>query len=213
MSIDAGTPRPIRADARRNRARVLEAARECFARSGNEAQMDDIAAAAGVGVGTVYRHFATKDALVAALADEHFEAEDAVAAAALQIEDPWAAFSCFIRNGAQVMAENRAIGEVAADRPEVMKNAALGADIRFGFFGKVEALIDRAKQVGALRADFELEDIPAIMCSLGSLQISRGAYANWRRLLEIVLDGLRATDGSKLPPLTERIPRSASRGS
>lgn len=213
MSIETSPRKPIRADARRNRARVLKAARECFARAGNEAQMDDIATAAGVGVGTVYRHFATKDALVAALADEHFEAEAAAAAAALEIEDPWEAFSCFVRNGAQVMAENRAIAEVAADRPEVMKDAAVAADIQFGFFGTVQTLIDRAQEVGALRGDFELEDIPAIMCSLGSLQISRGAYANWRRLLEIVLDGLRATDGSELPSVIERIPRSATRSS
>ena len=82
MTLDTETeaPKPIRADARRNRERVLDAARACFARSGKEAQIDEVAAAAGVGVGTVYRHFATKEALVAALAAEHFASETRVEA-------------------------------------------------------------------------------------------------------------------------------------
>src|SRR5437868_4748432 len=74
MSIetDPNPVKPIRADARRNHERVLDAARVCFARAGTEAQIDEVAAVAGVGVGTVYRHFETKEALVAALAAEHF---------------------------------------------------------------------------------------------------------------------------------------------
>ncbi len=79
MSSEMATLKPLRADARRNRERVLEAAREIFGRDGIEAQVDDIAACAGVGVGTVYRHFATKDALVQALAAKYFEGEDEIA--------------------------------------------------------------------------------------------------------------------------------------
>jgi AcrR family transcriptional regulator len=209
---DAGTgteaTKPIRADARRNRERVLDAARVCFARAGTEAQIDEVAAVAGVGVGTVYRHFETKEALLAALAAEYFAAETTLAEAALQIEDPWQAFATLIRGGAEAMAENRAICQISADRPEVMRAAALGADTEYGFFRNVQTLIDRAKEAGGLRADFELEDIPTVMCSLGALQISQGAYANWRRLLEIMLDGLRAPGASELPPLTERLPRA-----
>jgi AcrR family transcriptional regulator len=210
MTQDTDTERtkPIRADARRNRERVLDAARECFARAGTDAQIDEVAAVAGVGVGTVYRHFETKEALVEALAAEHFAAEAKIAEAALQIEDPWQAFSTLIRSGAEAMAENRAICQIAADRPEVMRDAALGADTDQGFFRTVQALIDRAQEAGELRGDFELEDIPSVMCSLGALQISQGAYANWRRLLEIMLDGLRAPAASELPPLTERLPRA-----
>jgi AcrR family transcriptional regulator len=200
--------KPIRADALRNRARVLEAARECFAKDGVDAQMDDVAASAGVGVGTVYRHFETKEALIQALAEDYFTGEAAIARAALEIDDPWAAFSGFIRNGAELLAVNRALAQISADRPEVMKNAAVAANVELGFFEMIGTLIDRAKDADVLRADFELEDIPAIMCSLGALQTSRGAYANWRRLLEMVLDGLRAPAGSELPPVGERLPRS-----
>jgi|SRR5581483_343751 len=208
MASETLSVRPQRADARRNRERVLEAAREIFGRDGIEAQMDDIAACAGVGVGTVYRHFATKDALVQALAARYFEGEDQIARAALKLEDPWEAFSGFIRNGAELLAANRALAQISADRPEVMKDAAIMADVELGFFGVVQALIDRAKDEGVLRPDFELEDVPAIMCSLGALQTSRGAYANWRRVLGMVLDGCHTCSGSKLPPVTARLPRS-----
>jgi AcrR family transcriptional regulator len=200
--------KPLRADARRNRERVLQAAREVFGNEGTEAQIDDVAAAAGVGVGTVYRHFATKDALVEALAADYFAGECEIATSALDLNDPWEAFSTFIRNGAELLAANRALAQLSADRPEVMKQAAVMADVELGFFGIVETLIDRAKAAGVLRSDFELEDVPAIMCSLGALQTSRGAYANWRRVLEMVLDGCHTCSGSKLPPVTTKLPRS-----
>ncbi len=202
-------PKAMRADARRNHERVLEAAKECFARDGADAQIDDVAAAAGVGVGTVYRHFATKDALVRALADEHFARETQLARVALEIEDPWEAFCTFMRGGAELFADNRVLGQFAADRPGLMKEAALACDLEHGFFDAVERLIVRAQKAGALRKDFELEDVPATMCALSGLQVSRGAYTNWRRVLEFVLAGLRApATGPKLPPVGERIPRA-----
>jgi AcrR family transcriptional regulator len=209
MSTSETASRPLRADARRNRQLVLDAARACFAKDGIEAQMDDIASCAGVGVGTVYRHFETKEALVEALAADYFAQEAALAEQALTVEDPWEAFSGFMRNGAEVLAQNRALAQISADRPEFMKEAAVNADRELGFFGSLETLIARAKDAGVLREDFRLEDIPAIMCSLGALQISRGAYANWRRVLGFALDGLRAPSGVQLPPVTATLPRAA----
>ncbi len=194
MAITSSQAKPMRADARRNRERVLEAARACFGRDGMTAQIDDVAACAGVGVGTVYRHFATKEALIEALA-------------ALEREDPWEGFSGFIRCGAQLMAENRALAQISADRPEVMQQAAVTADAEFGFFATVEAVIDRAQRAGTLREDFELEDVPGIMCSLGALQISPKGYANWQRVLELVLEGCRTPSAGELPPVVTRVPR------
>jgi AcrR family transcriptional regulator len=196
----------MRSDARRNRERVLEAARECFARDGLDAQMDDIAAGAGVGVGTVYRHFATKEALVDALAADFFSRLASLAEKAESVEDPWEAFAGYIRDGAEVMAGDRGLAQVSAERPEVMNEAALKADITADFFGRLERVITRAQEAGELRPEFELEDIPGIMCSLGSVQVSRVPYSNWRRLLEILLDGLRAPGGSELPPVLVRLP-------
>jgi AcrR family transcriptional regulator len=209
VSATPPSTRPTRADARRNRERVLEAARECFGKDGIDAQMDDVAACAGVGVGTVYRHFATKEALIEALASDYFAAQDGCAHAALEIDDPWQSFSGYIRDGAELMAQNRALAQFAAERPEVMQRAAIAADGELGFFGTVDTLISRAKEAGVLRTDFELEDVPAIMCSLGALQVSRGSYANWRRVLEMVLDGCRAPSQLSLPEFETRIPRAA----
>src|SRR5687768_11063182 len=104
--------RPLRADARRNRERVLEAARTCFARDGK------------VGVGTVYRHFPTKEALVEAIAADHFDRLAASAREALESPDPWEGFSTFLRNSGQVQAGDRALAEVMAAEPEVMCDAA-----------------------------------------------------------------------------------------
>src|ERR1700756_2007672 len=87
----AAAPRPLRADAARNRERVLAAAREAFAEYGRDAQMEDVARRAGVGVGTVYRHFATKEALVDALLETRFRQAMERAREALALEDPWEA--------------------------------------------------------------------------------------------------------------------------
>ena len=91
--VTATDERPLRADARRNRKKVLAAARAVFSEFGREAQMDDVARRAEVGVGTVYRHFPTKEALIQALMVDSFQAIAAQATAALEIEDPWEAFA------------------------------------------------------------------------------------------------------------------------
>jgi AcrR family transcriptional regulator len=197
----------MRSDAVRNRARVLDAARELLGRDGLDAQMDEIAAGAGVGVGTVYRHFATKEALLQALAADYFGALTAIAERSLAQDDPWAGFESFIRSGAELMSKNRALAQVAADRPEVMQDSAQDADRSLGFFAKVDEVIRRAQSAGELRSDFELSDVPAIMCSLGSLQISPKGYSNWRRMLEFVLDGVHGPGRRDLPPVLRAVPR------
>jgi AcrR family transcriptional regulator len=199
MATPPLTDRPMRADARRNRGRVLDAALHCFATDGLEAQMDDIASRARVGVGTVYRHFPTKDALIEAIADDYFAHQAEAARAALDVEDPWEAFSGYVHRASDILGEYRALTQVLSDRPEMMGAAAVRAAESLGFFDTLTTLIDRAKESGGLRRDFRLEDIPLIMCSLGSLQTSRGEYASWCRMRAIVLDGLRAPGFEPLP--------------
>lgn len=205
--MSTSTSKPLRADAARNRQRVLAAARSCFSSHGTGAQMDDIAAAAGVGVGTVYRHFATKEALLRAMADEYFAGQAAAAERALEREDPWAAFSGYIREGAEVMASSLGIAEAMANRSDIMFEAALAAETERGMFRMIDELIQRAQTAGALRPDFELEDIPMVMCSISSLPANGGSFKNWRRVLELLIDGMRAPGGGNLPPHTERLPR------
>ena len=108
--------KPLRADARRNRERVLAAARAVFAEQGIDAQMDDVARRADVGVGTVYRHFPTKEALLTALSDELFAVVAVYVRTLLTLDDPWEAFTRAMWFGAEKTAGDRAFSEILAAR-------------------------------------------------------------------------------------------------
>jgi AcrR family transcriptional regulator len=192
-----GHDRALRADARRNREAVIAAAKKLFADQGLDAQMPDVAKAAKVGVGTVYRHFPTKDDLIAALVAERFERLAQKARADLEVEDAWEGISDFIRFSAQIQADDRGLCEVMGSRPEVMDAAARAV----GLPELCDRLVKRAQRSGELRRDLAWEDIPMIACGLGRItQANVGpAAGRWPRLLEIVLDGLRAPGSGKLP--------------
>lgn len=189
--------RPLRADARRNHERILESARVVFAQAGPDAQIDDVARHAGVGVGTVYRHFPTKEDLIAALAGERFERLAEKAVESLEAEDAWEGFCDFIRFSAQLQADDRGLCEVMGSRPEVMNEAALAV----GLAELADKLVKRAQRSGELRKDLEWEDVPMIACGLGRITPAEmgPATGRWPRLVEIILDGLRAPGSSKLP--------------
>jgi AcrR family transcriptional regulator len=205
MSVTQLVPAPPleraqRADARRNRKRVLEAARRCMAREGLDAQIDEIARLAGVGVGTVYRHFPTKEDLVEALATARFERLAQLARDALTAEEePWTAFEGFMRASARIQSEDRALSEVLTSRPETMSRAAESVDI----LGLVGELMNRGQSDGSIRADAEPSDVPMLMCALAGTY--RNPHTNPERYIGIVLDGLRAADKrrSQLPPIEE----------
>ena len=187
----------LRADARRNRQAVLAAAKTLFADQGLDAQMPDVAGVAKVGVGTVYRHFRTKDELIAALVAERFERLAEKAREGLEMKDAWQGIAEFIRFAAQIQADDRGLCEVMGSRPEVMDAAARAA----GLPELCDRLVKRAQRSGQLRRDLVWEDIPMVACGLGSItQAAVGpATGHWPRLLEIILDGLRAPGGGKLP--------------
>jgi AcrR family transcriptional regulator len=194
--------RALRADARRNHEAVLAAARELFAEQGLEAQMPDVAKAADVGVGTVYRHFPTKEDLIRALADDRFRRLAERARDALGEEDPWEAFQGFIRFSAEIQAEDRGLCEVMGSRADIMEAAAEAA----GLPELSDQLVKRAQRSGELRSDVSWEDVPMIACGLGRItQAQEGpAAGRWPRLLAIVLDGLRAPGAERLPRVRRR---------
>jgi AcrR family transcriptional regulator len=179
--------RPLRADARRNRERILAAARVACAEHGPAVQMDDVARRAGVGVGTVYRHFPTKDALIEALVAEKVRVTTENLREALEIEDPWEAFAAGVRRNAEVMAADAALRDAlirlgpaarASDADYAEVNAAAGR------------LVTRAQEAGVLRDDVTVEDVGAL---IGGLCASMAhPELDWRRHLEVLLDGLRA---------------------
>jgi AcrR family transcriptional regulator len=189
--------RVLRADAQRNRDAVIAAAKKLFAEEGLDAQMPDVAKAAKVGVGTVYRHFPTKDDLIAALAAERFERLAERAREGIAAEDPWEGLCGFIRFAGELQADDRGLCEVMGSRQEVMNEAALAV----GLDDLCDQLVKRAQRSGDLRRDLDWEDIPLIACSLGRITaVEQGpATGRWPRLIEIVIDGLRAPGSDKLP--------------
>jgi AcrR family transcriptional regulator len=182
----------MRKDALRNRERVLHAAAETFAEAGNDAQMDDIARRCGLGVGTLYRHFRTKDKLLEALLLDGLGKFLAAAQASReQAGTPWEAFAGFARAAAHMLVANRALKElaegVAMTSPEVEK-------LRSEMHELVSILVRDAQRSGELRADFSHEDLPILFSGLGASASRDGALAAGQtdRFVDIVLDGLRA---------------------
>ena len=185
--------RGMRADARRNRDRLLTAARAAFAEYGTETQMDDIARRAGVGVGTLYRHFPTKDELVAELVRVKLS-DFALRARARFDEDerPWESFAGLLRDQTKLM-----LGDASQQRmifsltPEAMQGAASEvAELREA----TQCLIDRAQEAGELRPEVVVDDIRTLMCGVGSMMAADALGVmsyDWRRQLEFALDGMR----------------------
>jgi AcrR family transcriptional regulator len=179
-----------RADARRNRKRILAAARDQFGEHGLDVHMEQIARAARVGVGTVYRHFPAKEDLLQALADERFARFAEKARAAIDDPDPWNGFCEFMRESGRVTAEDRALSEAMDQLPGLC--AASAEKVRLLELSR--ELIERAKATGAMRADFNADDVPSLMRGLARATAPHGSgrpAMSWERYLEIMLAGLR----------------------
>jgi AcrR family transcriptional regulator len=179
--------RPLRADARRNREAILRAARVVFAEQGADAQIDDVARRAKVGVGTVYRHFPTKDALLDALVRERFDAICVMADEALAGDDAWESFCELVWRSAELNAADRGFCDAIADHD---KTALV---VECGLMDRTARLMARAQAEGAMRADATTDDISVLMCGLSSVIRTIPSPDAWRRYVALMLDGLRAT--------------------
>ena len=181
--------KPLRADARRNREKVLAAARAVFSEEGVDAQMDDVARRPDVGVGTVYRHFPTKDALLQALTEELFDVIAAHARELLSHDDPWEAFKEALWFGAEKTAGDRAFSELVAAHKKTLTTCSGQEDLTI----TVGELMRRCIAAGRMRPDVVIDDIPLVMCGVGSASaMAHPVPDSWRRHLGIVLDGMRA---------------------
>lgn len=190
MSSSAPTivTKRLRADAARNREKVLAAARQEFGEHGAEAQMEDVARRAGVGVGTVYRHFPTKKALAEALVEERFDSTIAYASTLLDEPDPWRAIERCFEHCAESQARDRAwavgLNSIAGGAPagplEHQQQQLLTI---------MGQLLARARAAGVVREDLRAEDMPPLFCGLASVVLA--GVEDWPRYLDILLDGLR----------------------
>lgn len=187
---DTPAERPMRADARRNRELILGAARSAFAEQGIDVPMDEIARRAGVGVGTVYRRFPTKDTLLGALAADHFEGLAGLAASAADADaPPGERVAIFLRAAARRQHENLAMSQILWRSPEAIEHATAE---RAALHERVDALVRAGVAAGELRPDARGEDVPPLMCGIGAVMASGGPKgAAWERCLDLAIDGLR----------------------
>jgi len=198
----------MRADARRNRERILAAARSLFAIERPEVGMDDVARCAGVGVGTVYRHFADKEALMGELVRERFLIfnERLRCALAEQAATPFDALAGALRDNASSVADDAATRFSFMSGGERVFSRA-DAEIQ-EFMALCEQLVARAHATGELRADFAAGDVPMVMCGVCAT-IDRGKQEwDWRRYLELILAGMRAPRDGR-GGATQSLPGSA----
>ena len=198
LACDA-TDRPLRKDAELNRQKILGAAAEVFATRGLTVTLDDIADHAGVGVGTVYRRFPSKEVLINALFEEKIEGLVARAEAAAADPDAWTALVGFLRNAVAGQAQDRGLRQVlhGTEHGEQRLTQA-----RARMAEPLGRMVDAAKASGHLRRDFEVADLPVIMMMISSLALHPRTAdpAVWGRYLDFVVDGLRERPGlSDLP--------------
>ena len=194
---DAKPARPLRRDAEENRRRLLEAAREVFAEAGFEATMDDVAARAGVGVGTAYRRFANKEELIGALFQDRIDELEAIIDRALAEEDPWQGVVSYLEGSIELQACDRGLKELVFSS---QRHREFVEQARSRLKPRVDELVARAHAAGRLRPGIEATDLVVVQVMLGAVSDPAvGEPAAWRRFLPVLLDGLAADRPDPLP--------------
>ncbi|MBI3215062.1 MAG: TetR/AcrR family transcriptional regulator [Mycobacterium sp.] len=180
----------LRADAARNRDRLIAAAAELFAERGVNAPLEEVAKRAGVSIGTLYNHFPNRGALLDAVLPERLSEIRELACAALSAADPWQGFSEFLHGMFAVQAGDKAFNDAIARSPVGPVDVAAECGQSGGVLIDV---VDRAHSAGVLRADFGAEDLATLIWAMSKvIAMSADDDTVWRRHLGFLLDGLRA---------------------
>lgn len=196
--------RGLRADAERNRERVLQAAREVFAEQGLHASTNEVARRAGVGVATLFRRFPTRDDLVAAAFADKMTTYITAAEDALTDPDPWRGFCDYVERVCRMQAEDRGFADVLT---MTFPSAKVLENQRNHSAELLAQLLEKAKAAGRLREDFTHQDVPLIlMANAGVVTATRDAAPDaWRRLVGYLIQSFAAHNAQPLPePPTPR---------
>lgn len=188
----------LRRDAERNRQLLLAAAHEVFSEQGLEAPLEEIARRAEVGIGTLYRRFPTRTALIGALFEVKARAYAEASVAALREADVWAGLSGLIEHTCELQAEDRGFSDVlTASIPAARELHGHMLSAR----RNIEKLVARARREGAVRQDFVAADLFWILTANAAyLRVMSDVAPNtWRRYLALNLDTIRAPGTGKLP--------------
>jgi AcrR family transcriptional regulator len=183
--LDLPTGRPMRADARRNHEKLVAAAREVFAAEGTAAPLEEVASRAGVGIGTLYRRFPTRQALLEAV---YLEEVQAIAAAAQELEElePWEALTRWLHRYVGFAATKRAL-------TEALLEAAPDSDVllacRTAILDAGDGLVQRAQAAGVVRPDVGFSDVGRMISGIAVVPTVDDEQK--RRLVDLALDGLR----------------------
>src|SRR5246500_6010199 len=181
--------RPLRADAARNRARVLEVAYETFAAEGLSVPIDEIARRAGVGAGTVYRHFPTKEALFQAVIQDRMQRLIGDGYGLLESDGPGEALFTFLRSMVlQWGATNRGLADALAGVGIDIERGA--PDAEEAFLALLGELLRAAQEAGTARQDIGVREVKSILVGCQAMEAYNSAWAD--RVTEGVVDGLRA---------------------
>ena len=184
--VDQLTHRPKRADARRNYDKLIAAGREAFTEDGREASLEDIARRAGVGIGTLYRHFPSRQALLVAV---YVEEVDSLCRSAVDLSGgpPWEALVAWIHRFVDYLATKQALAE------ELLAYRDTDADVfqscRRAMYAGGEPLLVRAQEAHVVRADTDIAEVMQLVGGIAKIQTAEPEQLN--RLLDVVLDGLR----------------------
>lgn len=194
--------RPLRRDAERNRQRILDAARDLLAERGLALTLNDVAHHAGVGVGTVYRHFPDKDVLVDAALAGPLESYAALIEECLAHDDPWLALELMMTRGLAAHVAHRGLRDVALVAGKGAQQRAVAARI----LPLVDSLLERAHRDGTVRSDVTTADLLAIhfMVTEFADHSAEQRVDVYERYLRMLLEGLRARPDELplVPPLT-----------
>ena len=189
-TVSEETERQLRADARRNRERILQSARAAFAESGADAQINDVARHAGVGVGTVYRHFPTKQALLTELVRQTFRLFTEWAREALEAGgEPFALIEGLLRRIAETAAGDVGVQYALTSSAAQAARSEAQAE-QDELIAVIAELIERARRAGTIRPGIEATDIAMLICGVVSAMGPRPGF-DWRRHLDLVIDTLR----------------------
>jgi AcrR family transcriptional regulator len=190
--------RELRADARRNRGRILHAAREAFGERGLDVPLEDIADRAGVGIATLYRRFPTREALIAATFEAKLAEFAEAAEQALDSPDAWAGFAGFVEWACATQAADRGVTDLLT---LMLPNSKTAEELRARALRAFTGLVRRAQDQGALRGDFVPEDLALLMiANAGVVLATRDAAPHaWRRLVALMLESFRADHAGPLP--------------
>lgn len=206
MGADGCAAKPMRADARRNYDKLLAAARAEFAAKGTGASLEEIARRAEVGVGTLYRHFPSRQALLEAVYVEEVQALCRSAADYSDIS-PWEALTGWFGRFIDYVATKRALADEMLTT--MTKDAPVFRTCHDAIFGAGEPLLERAKQAGAVRSDVEFADTIALVS--GVTMVRNSTPEQMKRVLAVALDGLRyGAPGSELTEVGTAMPARRS---